>query len=105
MTYAHAIVLLSALSVAACTAQLKPTASESDVLAATKRLSAQDCDPSMHPREEMVGCRYSAAFIEGEWQVLRVYEVEYHGERVGVSGGLIYIFDRTGNFVKVVGGM
>lgn len=105
MRYARAIVMLSALAVTACAAQLKPIASESDVLAATKRLSAQDCDPSMHPGERMVGCRYSAAFIKGQWQVLRVYEVEYRGERVGTSGGLIYIFDRTGKFVKIIGGM
>jgi hypothetical protein len=105
MRYVPAIIMLSALAVTACAAQLKPIASESDVLAATKRLSAQDCDPSMHPREKMVGCRYSAAFIKGQWQVLRVYEVEYHGERVGTSGGLIYIFDRTGKLVQVVGGM
>ena len=105
MRYVSSIVAFSALVLAACAAQPRPIASESDVLAATKRMSAQDCDPSAHPRQQIVGCRYSAAFIKGEWQVLRVYEVEYRGERVGVSGGLTYIFDRTGKFVKIIGGM
>jgi hypothetical protein len=97
--------MLTVVAIAACAAQPKPVASESDVLAATKRMSAQDCDPSMHPELRMVGCRYSAAFIKGKWQVLRVYEVEYHGERVGVSGGVIYIFDPSGKFIQIVGGM
>lgn len=104
MRHLRAIAMLSAFALAACAANPKPIASESEILAAAKRLSARDCAPGMHPKERAVGCRYSATFTDGRWQVRRIYKVVDRGQRVGTSDDLIYIFDRTGKLIKVVGG-
>lgn len=108
MKYAFAILVLPVLAANACAAQPQPAASESEVLVAAKQLSAQDCAPrgwSEQHEERMVGCSYSAAFIEGQWWVTQVYDFEYRGKRAHASGGNIYIFNRAGRFVKIVRGM
>ena len=101
-----AIVVLSVLAAPTSVAQPEAQATKAQVLATAKQMSAQDCDPQRHPQQDkMLGCTYWAAFIEGQWWVTRVYDFEYKGQRTHASGGVILIFDRSGKFVKTVGGM
>lgn len=101
-----AIAMVSLLTLSACAAQPKPVATEAEVLATAKQMSARECDPKQQSQvNKFLGCTYWAAFIQSQWWVTRVYDFEYKGQRTHASGGSIFIFSPAGKFIKVVGGM
>jgi hypothetical protein len=106
MQHLAVVVMLLLLVGPAFAANPEPKATEANVLASAKQLSATECDPKKWKKQsEFVGCTFWAAFIDGEWWVTKVYDFEHQGQRTHASGGSIYIFSRTGKLIKMVGGM
>jgi hypothetical protein len=106
MRYAVAILAaLAFISTAAWPSAAPRRASEQEILATVKRLSAKDCEPRSAGSLQIVGCDYAPAFIGGEWQVLVIYALNEGGKRTHPSGGNLYILNAAGDFIKIVRGM
>jgi hypothetical protein len=107
MKRAFGTLTLASIAVAACASPPIRKASESEILAATKQLAANDCRP--HDLDKAVhvsSCEYSLAFANGEWSVDVMYRmVDKSGKPVLPFGAdAIYIFDSSGKFIKVIDG-
>jgi hypothetical protein len=106
MKSAHAVLALVFMTTSACASMEASKASKSSVLAATRKLTANDCRPQhRNDVDHVSGCEYSAEFTNGKWIVDVTYVmVDKNGERILlVGGGAMYFFDRSGNFIKTVG--
>ena len=98
---------LALATMVSCASPPARKASESEVLAATKQLTAKDCRP--HGGSEAVhvsGCKYSPSFANGQWRVVVLYLMaDKSGNRVFPFGAdATYVFDISGKFIKVIGG-
>jgi hypothetical protein len=101
-----AALTLASVAIAACASQPTRKASESEILATTKQLTAKDCHPQGRSNVEHVsGCTYSPTFINGEWNVDVTYiMVDKNGKRLLPFGaGAMYFFDSAGKFIKIIG--
>jgi len=108
MRYVFAIVLTSVATFASAS-QPASGATASKVLATTKQLAAKECLPHYFGAGLRVSrCEYSpAAFIDGQWSVIvhRVL-VGQDGKVVGAMGAdTVYVFDKTGKYIKPIPGM
>jgi len=100
-----AIMLFAYIGAAASRPAIAHKASKQEILATVKHLSAEQCSLSRSGEQHIVGCDYSAAFIQGEWQVLVTYVLDEGGKHVRPSGGTIYILNAAGHVTKVLRGM
>ena len=109
MKYGLAI-LMATLAIGACGSVPPRRASASQILATTKQLTAKDCGSHSEFGHGLwvSRCSYAPpAFIDGEWGVIvRYILVDEKGNHVGVMGAdSIYLFDKTGKFIKILPGM
>jgi hypothetical protein len=102
-------ILLAALVTASCSSLPTRRASADQILASTKRLTAEACAPGSKFGDDWVsGCSYAPpALIHGEWGVIvRYMLVDKNGNRIPVMGAeSIYLFDEAGKFIKILPGM
>jgi hypothetical protein len=99
---------VAAFATSALAAPAPPQASKSEIIASTKRLVANDCRPhdfggGLH----VTGCALSPAFINSQWSVIVRYVLaDKKGNPAPAMGAFsLYIFDRSGKFIKIIPGM
>lgn len=105
-----AVIVLTFVTSAACASSPSPSVSPSELLEATKQLSAKACRPHAHFSTDLYvsHCVYTpAAFIDGEWGVMVHFVlVDKSGKYVAVTDtDAIYLFNKAGKFVKIDSGM
>lgn len=108
MRKAFAILFLLSVAFQAYADDHSKRASEQEIIAATKQLAAADCTPQKDPFGlPIAGCKYSAAFIDGEWSVLVSTMYLSQSGKVGYSpgGDFLYLFKADGTFLKKIRGM
>jgi len=78
-------------------------ATQEQVIAAAKQLSAPDCTPPKNRNGlRIAGCEYEASFQEGKWGVrVNTLFVTGGGSHSSVPGGqAIYLFSAEGKFLE-----
>ena len=106
MRYLPTTCALALLATGACATPVASKASQSEILATTKRLAANDCRPHSAAGARLSGCKYSARFIDGEWRVAVEYiNIDKNGKRIYPFGASSeYVFDRSGKFITIIHG-
>ncbi len=80
-----------------------PKATEEDVIASAKQLSATECTPPKNRNGlRIAGCEYDASFQDGKWGVrVDTLFVARDGSHSRMPGGqAIYLFSAEGKFLE-----
>jgi hypothetical protein len=83
--------------------QSAPQATQEEVIASAKQLSAPDCTPPKNRNGlRIAGCEYEASFLEGKWGVrVNTLFVARDGSHSSMPGGqAIYLFSAEGKFLE-----
>ena len=98
------------LLILVCNAQAAANekASEQDVLAAAKKLAAEDCTPPTDRSGlSIAGCTYDATFSNERWSVLvqTLYQRPDGKPAFTAGGDFLYLFEQDGTLVESTRGM
>lgn len=107
MGYVLVGLAIISIGIAGCASSAPPRASESEIAAATRQRAGNACQPHKMGDLHIAGCEILPAFIDGEWSVRVEYiVVDDTGKRIGVMGvHTLYLFDKSGKFIKSIPGM